>query len=769
MKSLKRRKFTDKAARWVIRFSGATTVFIVLALFLFIYREVHPLLEDAKVTQKNSFQLRDTAISVGVDEYQEIAFVIYSNGGIEFISLPDGKIVKKHDLSDIGNSTITSVSRNNDRFVLGTDNGKIITVFIDFSVSFETGERVISPVISEKGVELIDEQIRNKKAKPNTIHAIASGKTENANVTIVLTQDGRLLYKATEIKRSLFGQEEKKEYKKDITNLIMNPKLATRSKDFIALASHEQSNGTESPGKYDNKKKITALALDQFTENLYVGTSSGEVFHIDLKNRVNPVFMEKLRASDGTITSLGFLLGGVSLIVGDSLGEVSVWMETRDERSPSGWTLKKVHTFQPHNARILAVSSSSRNKCFITADAEGTIHLSHSTSEQKLLSLNLEAGTVPTAITFSPKADGIMAVDSHGNLVQWGISNPHPEVTLHTLFGKVWYEGYEEPEYIWQSSGGTDNFEPKFGLVPLIFGTIKGTVYALVFAVPISIFAALYTSQFLHNSLKFIKPVIEILAALPSVIIGFLAALWLAPLIEKIFPAIVILPFMILVFIISAVFIWKILPVFGKGAYRYGTEALVLTPFIIVAVLISIYLGGPFESFAFHGDYRQWFLKALGMEYDQRNALVVGFAMGFAIIPIIFTISEDAMSNVPHSLVSASLALGATPWQTAIKIVLPTASPAIFTAVMIGFGRAVGETMIVLMATGNTPVMDWNLFNGFRALAANIAVEIPEAPVGGTLYRVLFLAALLLFIATFIVNTAAELIRQRMKRKYSKL
>ena len=140
--------------------------------------------------------------------------------------------------------------------------------------------------------------------------------------------------------------------------------------------------------------------------------------------------------------------------------------------------------------------------------------------------------------------------------------------------------------------------------------------------------------------------------------------------------------------------------------------------------------------------------------------------MGFAVIPIIFTISEDAFSSVPSNLTAASLALGASRWQTATRIVLPTASPGIFSAVMIGFGRAVGETMIVLMATGNTPVMDGNIFSGFRALSANIAVELPEAPEGGTLFRVLFVAAFLLFCLTFALNTVAELIRLRLRRRY---
>ena len=148
---------------------------------------------------------------------------------------------------------------------------------------------------------------------------------------------------------------------------------------------------------------------------------------------------------------------------------------------------------------------------------------------------------------------------------------------------------------------------------------------------------------------------------------------------------------------------------------------------------------------------------------------MVGMAIGFAVIPTIFSISEDAVFGVPRSLTMGSLALGATTWQTALRVVLLTASPGIFSAIMIGMGRAVGETMIVLMATGNTPIMDLNIFEGFRALSANIAVEMPEAEVASTHYRILFLAALVLFLVTFIVNTIAEVVRQRLREKYSSL
>jgi len=151
--------------------------------------------------------------------------------------------------------------------------------------------------------------------------------------------------------------------------------------------------------------------------------------------------------------------------------------------------------------------------------------------------------------------------------------------------------------------------------------------------------------------------------------------------------------------------------------------------------------------------------------YVQRNSLVVGLAMGFAVVPIIYTIAEDALSAVPDHLRAASLGAGATPWQTAIRIVLPTALSGIFSALMIGLGRAVGETMIVLMAAGNTPILDLNVFNGFRTLAANIAFELPEAARNSSHYRMLFLAALLLFAMTLVLNTAAELVRQRFRKR----
>jgi phosphate transport system permease protein len=348
--------------------------------------------------------------------------------------------------------------------------------------------------------------------------------------------------------------------------------------------------------------------------------------------------------------------------------------------------------------------------------------------------------------------------------------NPHPEITLKSLFGKVWYEGYEAPAFVWQSTGGTDDFEAKFSLTPLIYGTLKGTCYALLFAVPLALMGAMYASQFMHPTLKtIVKPTVEVMAALPSVVLGFIAGLWLAPRLEGVVPGVFLMPIVVPAIILLVALAWRSVPTRFRTWVKPGAEVFLLIPVALCSAWLAIQLGGWVEAWFLGNDYRAWLLRVLGLTYDQRNSLVVGFAMGFAVIPIIFTIADDSLTNVPSHLTAGSLALGATRWQTAVRIVLPTASPGIFSAVMIGFGRAVGETMIVLMATGNTPVMDWSIFNGFRALSANIAVELPEAPEGGTLFRVLFLGALLLFFMTFTVNTAAEVVRLRLRKRYSLL
>jgi phosphate transport system permease protein len=221
--------------------------------------------------------------------------------------------------------------------------------------------------------------------------------------------------------------------------------------------------------------------------------------------------------------------------------------------------------------------------------------------------------------------------------------------------------------------------------------------------------------------------------------------------------------------VLLAAYLWHRLPSSLRGRLPDGWEAALLIPVVALTTWFALGISPMVEHALFGGDMPHWLQTKMGIGFDQRNSLVVGMAMGFAVIPTIFSIAEDAIFAVPKHLTNGSLALGATPWQTLVRVVLLTASPGLFSAVMMGVGRAVGETMIVLMATGNTPVMDMSIFQGMRTLSANIAVEMPESEVNSTHYRVLFLAALVLFLFTFLFNTGAELIRQRLRAKYSSL
>jgi phosphate transport system permease protein len=757
--AIKKRRLADKIATVVVTSGGIAIILSIIAILLFISIEVVPLWEKVKSTITSNFNLNENKsiflvppipasdripvalmaksdiVAIGVEEFREIAYLITDNGVVHFINLENGKNIERIQINNLAGKKITTASGaiGNKNYTLGTADGYVLPITVSFVISFdENQKRNLTPRVKGGEIVLIEPE--------PIIYAISKENEEGSKSTVAYTKSGKLLLVTFEETESFFGDSELSELRADLTGDLGN-------------------------------KKVTSLALDNYLYNVYAGTSDGKLLNWDIKrNKENPIFQPGIVASDGKndpITLLNFVLGNRSLIVGDKGGNVSTWFKTKDESNKE--SLTKVHVLASHTGDVTSSASSPRDKGIITADSKGNIIVHHTTSEQKHLEIKGK-GDYIKSVVISPKANGILAITKDNNLFNYSLSNEHPESNFKTLFGKVWYEGYANPEYVWQSTGGTDDFEPKFSLTPLMFGTFKGALYALLFAIPISILSAICVSQFMHPTLRnTIKPVIEIMAALPSVVLGFFAGLWMAPLMEKIIPALIAMPVVITVFTLLSVYIWQHVPRTFKGRVKEGYELFLLIPIIIIGILVSLGINSSLENILFGGNYKEWLYTVLGLQYDQRNALVVGYAMGFAVIPIIFTISEDALSSVPKHLTAGSLALGANRWQTAIRVVLPTASAGIFSAVMIGLGRAVGETMIVLMATGNTPVLDWNIFNGFRTLSANIAVEIPEAPHGGTLYRILFLAALILFIATFLINTVAELIRQRLRKKYGQL
>ena len=727
--------FFDKFAKYFIYAGGISVIIAITGILAFIVVEAYPLLtgadgKEAAVIKEKKYGL---PVLTGIDEYQEIAYIITDSASVDFIRLKTKAVVKKAVFPELKNRIVLSAASNMSKkyVALGLDSGYVAFIKIDYDIEFnEKNERIITPLVSLTSYFILD-------TTGQSITKLEYQVDEDGNPTLAaLSKGGRLLLYSKYQESSLFGEGDITEYNYDLSSQV--------------------------------SAKITSLAIDSQSEKLLVGDDKGFVYYFDISDKDDPR-MEKrldvLKNPKEEITALKFILGDQSLIVGSKDGDVSSWMKINDENSETGWRWVKAHTFEKHSAAITAIAPSSRNKSFITGSSDGEIKLHYLTSEKMLLSIN-EYKLPVKYIEFSPKSDGAIILYKDGLISNYKIDSPHPEVTMFSLFGKVWYEGYQQPEYVWQSTGGTDEFEPKFSLVPLIIGTLKGTFYAMIFAIPLALLGALYLSTFSHPDLRNkVKPIVELLAALPSVVIGFLAGLWLAPLLERILPGVLLMFIVLPIIVVLGVSTWRYFPKLRLGL-KSGYEVLFMIPLVILGVMISIELSPWFESLVFGGDFRTWLLDSFNTNYDQRNSIVVGFAMGFAVIPIIFTICEDALSSVPQHLSSASLALGASKWQTSIRVVLPTASPGIFSAIMIGLGRAVGETMIVLMATGNTPILSFSPFNGFRTLSANIAVEIPEAPYHGTLYRVLFVSAVLLFLLTFLVNTVAEIVRQRLRKKY---
>ena len=725
------RRIFDRFAQIIVTIGGIAVILSIIGIFIFLVKEVAPVFFPPQGTQTGHVAgapppgaLPQSSL-VGMDEYQEIIyqFTAGSDRQIRFFNAQSGAPITLDLPPALAKVNITAMARavgTGNRFAFGTDDGRLIPVTIEFTAGFEGGTRQILPTVT------LGAPVQLTPAKEQIIR-LAYQPTERGTLASALTDRGRLWYAA--------------------------PPSATVP---VALTGH----GAE---------RVTALIFDSRGETLSIGTAGGNLYHYNVQEGVQPSLTETLPVTQpgAAVTALSYLIGDRSLAIGSSTGEVSVWMPVREDQESSITRFRQIHRFDAHPSPVTGISPSLRDKGFITGDTQGNLFVHYATSAQTVLKLPGHQQAIET-LTFSPKADGAVALTDRGELLTYAIHNPHPETTLATLFKSVWYEGYEAPEHVWQSSSGADDFEAKFGLIPLIFGTLKGTLYAMLVAVPLALLGAIYTSMFMHPDLRAkIKPTIEIMAALPTVILGFLAGLWLAPVLERFFPAMFAMTVAVPVSVVVTSILWQYLPATITRRFHPGTESFVLIPVIIGAVWICLGLNQTIESFLFGSDYKAWFATHWGLRYDQRNALLVGFAMGFAIIPIIFSISEESLSNVPRNLIAGSLALGATRWQTLVKLVLISASPGIFSALMIGFGRAIGETMIVLMATGNTPIMDWSLFNGFRTLSANIAVEIPEAPYGGTLYRVLFLAAVLLFLFTFLINTVAEVIRQRLRTKYS--
>ena len=710
--------FADQSTKYIVQFAGVVVILAVLAIPVFICIEIFPLCSGGVADTKLAASIETNALDVGGDERGAIGYVVRDSGIVDFLSLTDGRVLASVALEGLENGDPTAVARTKTPGLvgIGTSKGRVLLMRIVFS---ERPPFDVSLVHSwQLGAE--NEQM--------TQLVMGYHPTEQWTIA-ALTDQNRLLYLQTH-------QERAEHYSHDLsTQVIATP---------------------------------TAIALTADGKNLLVGTQNGWLYHWNINDPQAPHRSQRFQIAqdiDVPITALTFLIGDSSLVVGDGEGNVDIYFQVSPFGTAGQPRFQKIRRFEGHNGAITHIVASPKNRAFLTANDMGKVQLCFSTSHRRLLRYQKHSSTI-AALAFTPTADAALSLDVQGTLRYWHIDSAHPDISFGTLFEKVWYENDSGPKFVWESTKVNQN-ETKRSVMPLIFGTFKATLYAMLFAVPMALLSAFYTSECTAARLKaVVQPAIELVASVPGVVIGFLAAVWLAPYLEQVLVTIFLMVIIMPTTIVGAALLWRFVPKPTRN--RISTEQ-ILVPIgalIFVSIIVSQFLSGAIENTLFDGDVIQWLAQTLGITYENRNAIIVGLALGLAVTPTIYTRAYHALVNVPQGLVSDALALGATRPQVALSVVLPTAVPGIFVAIMVGFSRAVGETMIVLLASNNTPIFDWHIFSGMQTMSAAIAGIMPAIPRGETLYRVLFLIGGLLFLFTFVINVLSDLVGAYLRKQY---
>ncbi len=843
-------RFGEGLARSLITIGGAGTIAAVVMIMVFLVWVVTPMFLPGRVDAK------DTVSALGdvpqpqrleIDQYGKLGWVVDRGGILHTFHVPDGRLIGSIDPSQGAKPSCYKVDPYGEKLVYGFEDGSVRLGSVLVETKMYPQEK-LDPARRPVGADTIQiaqgrlvELLPDGHVREQTVQAILEAP-------LVLTAEARIvaLDRCDASAGSLIAALD------DEWTVHLRSERRT-----LNMMTEEWTStfagGSVSLRQFADRGFPIELLLTGSGDSALLVWSDGRTVRLDTRDLDAPVIAEELDlvvSTTATVTSLAFLNGQTTVLVGDSEGNLSTWFAQRVEGSPA--SDGRVFTMAQRMAcgsPVRSLAISRRTRVAAAGLDDGSVVVVYATLGRILAKAQRpgepRAPGDEQLLCLSPKDNQVHQLDQ-GRLWSVELDIPHPEVSVQGLFRPVLYEGESEPLHVWQSSSGTDDFEPKLGLVPLIFGTLKATLYSMLFGVPLAILAALYTSEFLQPNLRVpIKSAVEIMAGLPSVVLGFLSAIVIAPFVQNSLATVLGSFYTIPSCLLLGSYVWQLLPHRTSVRWEGWPRMAAIACMIPLGVVLAGQIGPWTERALFGGDLASWLssskdggwggwfvlllplsavaiaalwgwrlapwmrrisapwsratcarfellrfllcagatlllafavswlLQSMGMDprgglvgtYVQRNALVVGFVMGFAIIPIIYTIAEDALSSVPSHLRLASLGAGATHWQTSLRVVLPTAMSGIFSAVMVGLGRAVGETMIVLMATGNTAVMEWNVFNGFRTLSANIAVELPEAVRNDTHYRTLFLAALTLFAMTFLVNTAAETVRQRFRKR----
>ncbi len=717
----RRRAALDRAVAALVRFGGVGVVLAVSFIAAFLIAESAPLATGPQVEASGRAIQADQPLAVGVEPFVEASWSLRADGHLLFRDLRSGELIEDRDLLALEPGERVErvkVAVDQTALAVATSAGRLATAPLRFAVDY--GEEL------QRSHRLDETAVRWLAEGGAPLLAFDSLSEEKTIWGLTAREGGAVELVRGKIKVNRMTGAER------VSSKRLSLELPGRPVDAALL-----ENGSFLIAFEDGSLRAWQASRD-FKQIEARGAAEGGAAILELQP----------------------MIGAGSTLVARADGSVERWMLIPQERGEP--VLGPGASMPGVVPGLKGLVPSTRQRLFF-ALGDGEVRIGQATAGEYLGVL--ETSGQVAGLSISPREDHLLLHHADGSLELRETELGFPSVTAHTLFGKVLYEGAGAPAWTWQSTGGTDAYEPKISFVPLIVGTLKGTFWSLLPSIPLALLGALFTARFLRGRAReIVKPLIELLAGIPSVILGFVGALYLAPAIQDRMISVLLLPIALVVFTVLLGVVWARLPLRRRLVLHEGWA-----PFFLVGAYLLIAYGvmqaGPWlEEAVFGSSFRLWVPDGLGLPFEQRNAAVVGLAMGFAVTPLIFTLAEDAFRNVPETLAEASLALGATKWQTAVRVIAPPAMPGVVAAIMLGLGRAVGETMIVLMATGNTPITGMNVLQGFRALSANLAVELPEAPHGESLYRTLFLSALLLFAFTFLINTLAEVVRVRGRK-----
>ncbi|MCY3566176.1 MAG: ABC transporter permease subunit [Gammaproteobacteria bacterium] len=738
MASNPQRRFWDRAARIVVSIGGLGIICAILLIFIYLVYEVLPLFGGAEISEGDYFPetLPGSAQLLEVDAASGAAFRLDDQGRAAFYDFAGGEPLAGESLAAAAGAGLTAVAEDaagTGLFAAGFADGGVLVA--GWNASPEPGTGAVSPRLE---FPFGREPFRLLSDEPVRALALRTGQGRIAIAAVGASGRPVLLEEDADLNPAAFVAAPR-------------PAAASVRRELPIDAANADT-----------------ILLTEDPRWMFLVSASGELSLVQFgpETGASVVDTVALAAAPVRLTDVRLLAGGMSLLAADSGGGVGQWLIVREGDSAR---LRQVRRFELFDSAVAAIDVEQGRRNFVAIGEQGELALVNATAEAESLRRG-PGGAVPSGVrgaALAPAGDALLLEDEQGRLSLWRLDNRHAEFSLSALWSRTWYENYTEPALVWQTTAADDAFEPKYSLAPLTFGTLKAALYAMIFAAPLAVCAAVYTGYFMSPGMRRqIKPVIELMEALPTVVIGFLAGLWLAPLVDANLAALALGIFLLPISVVLASIAMARLPERFESGLKEGWQLPVLFPVLLLASWLAWLLAPPLESWLFDGSLRDWLSLRWGLDYVSRNAMIVGVAMGFAVIPAIYSIADDAIFTVPRHLSYGALALGANGWQTMAWLILPAAAPGILSALMIGFGRALGETMIVLMATGNTPIMDMNLFEGMRTLAANLAIEIPESEVGSTHYRILFLASLVLLLFTFAINTIAELVRQRLRKRY---